>query len=106
MASALSESPQKAIEYVLIFLPGFIALGFTMYMTDLGLGEFAFTFVAIALSLLIGWITNGTITVSKRLAGTKNAQLDDAQATRQETSPPVPAQAIAEIAPTAPPPAA
>jgi len=45
------EDPKKAIQYVLIFLPGFLSLGLAVYVTKYQIGEFAFTYFAIALSL-------------------------------------------------------
>lgn len=47
------DSPEKAIEYVLTFLPGFVALGLFVYMTDAVFGDLTFTYVAVTLSLLI-----------------------------------------------------
>ena len=49
----MSDDPKKAIEYVAIFLPGFFALGFVVYLTGISLSEFAFAYCAIALSLVI-----------------------------------------------------
>ena len=49
----MPDDPKKLIEYVLVFLPGFISLGFFVYVTDLALSEFAFTYLSITLSLLI-----------------------------------------------------
>jgi hypothetical protein len=57
--AAVTDSPHKAIEYVTMFLPGFIALGLTIYITDVVLSDFTFAYIAIALSLIVYVVANG-----------------------------------------------
>jgi hypothetical protein len=49
----LPDKPEKAAEYVLVFLPGFLCLGLVTYITGTSLSEFGFIYVAIALSIFI-----------------------------------------------------
>ena len=49
----MPDDPKKLIQYVLIFLPGFLALGFFVYVTSIELGELPFTYLSVTLSLLV-----------------------------------------------------
>lgn len=60
MSLEIPDTPDKAVDFVLVFLPGFLALGLVSYLTDLELSDFAFSYVAIALSILIHVCANGT----------------------------------------------
>lgn len=67
------EQPEKAIEYVLVFLPGFLALGLMMYVTDFELSEFAYIYAAIALSLAIYALVRGIVSIVRRCKGANTA---------------------------------
>jgi hypothetical protein len=55
----MPNDPEKAIEYVRIFLPGFLCLGLISYVTGLSLRDLSFAYVAVALSLGIYALTDG-----------------------------------------------
>lgn len=57
----LPDEPQKAIEYVLAFLPGFAALGLAGYIADLRFDPFEFVYVAILLSLVNYAVARGIV---------------------------------------------
>lgn len=66
-ALSLPDSPTSAIEFTLTFLPGFLALGLCVYITDIALSDFAFTYVAIAISILIYFVVAGAVLLVRRL---------------------------------------
>ena len=51
----------KAIDYVLVMLPGFICIGIVSFFTDLELSEFHFIYLSLALSLLFNFLGKGII---------------------------------------------
>lgn len=65
-ALSLPDSPASAIEFTLTFLPGFLALGLCVYITDIALSDFAFTYVAVAISILIYFFVAGSIRLWQR----------------------------------------
>ncbi|MCP4328422.1 MAG: hypothetical protein GY791_08300 [Alphaproteobacteria bacterium] len=48
------DSNKKAAAFVVLLIPGFISLGLAHYVSSLSLGEYVFTYVALAISLLNG----------------------------------------------------
>lgn len=48
----IPEEPEKFIYYCVILLPGFLTLGLVVHVTEQNLSEFAFTYIAVAISVV------------------------------------------------------
>lgn len=59
----LPEEPGELIYYAIILLPGFVVLGLILHLTGNDLSEFAFTYIAIAMSVAI----YGTASIAPRM---------------------------------------
>ena len=62
----LPDDPGKIIKFVLLIIPGFIALGFAEYLTAFELEEFKFGFLAVAISLVIYYLSEALSNLAYR----------------------------------------
>lgn len=63
----IPEEPEKFIYYCVILLPGFLTLGLVVHVTEQNLSEFAFTYIAVAISVFQYVLADAVLGMWERL---------------------------------------